>query len=559
MPFNADVLEIIAEYACATVKDACALRAACKGDRRAVDTTIRRWVYAAQPEVRRSSAADGGQRPLYIDRDDAGLDAVRIAFTCDAFVAIVRLVVVAFALDGAKDEAHEAAECGVRPVDAVGVDLFPLFRVDAVLADSHWFRRAPPPIFAAFSRCTVRATVTAGDGLALPLADTTGAGEENALPWLTELTVAASTDADEPSVQCVVRLLRAVAAQLTKLTLLHVDDALCGVITGCRSLKTCAADPMTAKATAALCDALIASGASIEAVEIATGSDGAQDVARLLSEVPTIVRVHTGIGMDAVPPAVRERLELFNHAVFRLPRSTNLHFQMCEWTPSDFATRLTVGRGEALRITNFASAFPKLTIIAFDGLNEDHARELGQLRFPERLAAFSATTWSGEDATALLRGLAAHGSAALPCLSSVRIMLQITTAHPVVDITPLTAFASTLTHLEVGICTRDELDDTRHDEPLSLLVALVSFQFWGLPSTRCFLGGRHTRLRFLTIPCAESPGAPFAQLAKACPRLVQVRCAAPPDQLPVGWVVSRPKFAGTIVSRTSYLHPSVDQ
>jgi hypothetical protein len=50
MLFNADVLEVIAEYACGMVNDACALRAANKGFRRAVDTTVRRWVYEDQPD-----------------------------------------------------------------------------------------------------------------------------------------------------------------------------------------------------------------------------------------------------------------------------------------------------------------------------------------------------------------------------------------------------------------------------------------------------------------------------------------------------------------------------
>jgi hypothetical protein len=93
----------------ATVDDACALRAANKGYRRAVDTTVRRLVYEDQPAVRTSREVT-----LRIHRDTANLDAARIAFTCDAFKKIARLVVVAFALDGAKDELHEGEECGER-------------------------------------------------------------------------------------------------------------------------------------------------------------------------------------------------------------------------------------------------------------------------------------------------------------------------------------------------------------------------------------------------------------------------------------------------------------
>jgi hypothetical protein len=78
---NADVLEVIAEYACATVDDACALRAANEGYRRAVDTTVRRWVYEDQPELRWRPA--GGCTPLQLHCSSADLDAVRIAFTCE--------------------------------------------------------------------------------------------------------------------------------------------------------------------------------------------------------------------------------------------------------------------------------------------------------------------------------------------------------------------------------------------------------------------------------------------------------------------------------------------
>jgi hypothetical protein len=83
------------------------------------------------PEIRERSSSTGhhgrdspvtvgrehaGRATLHIHFDTAHLDAVRIAFTCDAFDRIARLVVVAFALDGAKDELHEGGECGPRPV-----------------------------------------------------------------------------------------------------------------------------------------------------------------------------------------------------------------------------------------------------------------------------------------------------------------------------------------------------------------------------------------------------------------------------------------------------------
>ena len=50
----ADVLEIVAEHACATVADACAFRAANSEYRRAVDTTVRRLVMVNQPTLRTS-------------------------------------------------------------------------------------------------------------------------------------------------------------------------------------------------------------------------------------------------------------------------------------------------------------------------------------------------------------------------------------------------------------------------------------------------------------------------------------------------------------------------
>ena len=60
---NQDVREIIAQYLCGTVKDACSLRHVSKEWRRAVDTTVRRLVGADQPGLDPSKAADEAASP----------------------------------------------------------------------------------------------------------------------------------------------------------------------------------------------------------------------------------------------------------------------------------------------------------------------------------------------------------------------------------------------------------------------------------------------------------------------------------------------------------------
>ena len=107
--WNQDVREIVAEYACGTVTDACSLRQVSKEWRRAADTTVRR-------SVRFPTSGSPDRPTLNVEVDNEALHRLRVAFTADKSRRVARLAIVAFALDGAKDEAHEGDVCGPRPV-----------------------------------------------------------------------------------------------------------------------------------------------------------------------------------------------------------------------------------------------------------------------------------------------------------------------------------------------------------------------------------------------------------------------------------------------------------
>uniref|UniRef100_A0A7S1Q8A3 Uncharacterized protein n=1 Tax=Neobodo designis TaxID=312471 RepID=A0A7S1Q8A3_NEODS len=118
---NQDVREVIAQCACGTVRDVCAIRLVSRDFRHAVDTAVRWLVVADQPELASTlSAAAPCERPelrLCCDVEaDPGLDTARLALTTDTAGSVHRLIAVVFALDGAKDSLREGDICGPRPV-----------------------------------------------------------------------------------------------------------------------------------------------------------------------------------------------------------------------------------------------------------------------------------------------------------------------------------------------------------------------------------------------------------------------------------------------------------
>jgi hypothetical protein len=114
---NQDVRDTIAEFAIPTVAEWLGLRAASRAWRLAVDDRARSVVTMGQPKLCpwRGDTFEAGA-PLAMDADEESLDDIRLHWTCDRFRRITRAVIVAFALDGAKDELSEAGWCGPRPL-----------------------------------------------------------------------------------------------------------------------------------------------------------------------------------------------------------------------------------------------------------------------------------------------------------------------------------------------------------------------------------------------------------------------------------------------------------
>ena len=300
---NADVLEVIAEYACDTVKDACALRTANKGYRRAVDTTVRRLVYEDQVELSPRSGAPRGDEGgvdepcalVLVAADVVGhkLQTAANAFASNGLWRVVRLVVVAFALDGAKDELHEGDVCGERPVVEAdcGIHARPLLVMKklAVIAGSchGLFGSAPARLRIALRRCLVvgRVENSSDFNVALAMRDS---------PWSQMRKLVVSEQTSFCSRGGVVAMLRAVGPQLTALEvrLSVVDREMCGAIAVCSRLTRFDASARTVEGDGEiLVDALIATGAPLESVAWSREAVRPEEVARLLERVRTIVDV----------------------------------------------------------------------------------------------------------------------------------------------------------------------------------------------------------------------------------------------------------------------------
>jgi hypothetical protein len=536
----ADVLEVIAEYACATVKGACALRAANKGYRRAVDTSVRRLVYEDQPLVRTSREVT-----LRMHCGTEHLDAVRIAFTCDAFKKIARLVVVAFALDGAKDELREAAECGPRPVSCSGVPANG-FDISSSRLASEWIAPlslAPAsspgrPCAMVVERLMIDAAVSwrppsAGRGGEAGPPEMKEEVEPAAaqFPRLKALEVLASPTCGATDPQpFVLRLLarQTVGPQLTHLFLPGLTSVVCRAIEGCTGLthvRVGYLEPARCNALSeSLVDALISSRAPLEAVCV--NDMVAADAQRLAAAVPSIVWLRT---------------RWFSPA---LQRAAHVQIAPRGWEPSASATHLTGPTQRPLRIADLATAYPRLASIEI----HDVACTVGirGIQFPPALneLLLRPTTNVVAVASEFASHIGGIGPSGLPNLTSV----ELPGSTP--DISPLVAFARTLRRItlshdgEMSADVRAVVEAT-----LSQLVGLRSAKIEQLPSARCFLAGRHTQLRGLYVAEVNTPDAPLAQLVKACPRLMFVSAAwdGPLEPRAPGWDKQFLRF----VSRTS--------
>ena len=175
---------------------------------------------------------------------------------------------------------------------------------------------------------------------------------------------------------------------------------------------------------------------------------------------------------------------------------------------------------------------------------------MGDVRFPPTLTTLHLRT---EDAVsnALVRHAGAAAASGLANLTSLHIGQTFGPDDITPLVAPLAGSLRTLSMLAVDEMTDAEAAEAaaaisgdgrsglvRLEAALSRLVALVKVHIPTLPTARCFLGGDHTWLRELEIGCIDSPAAPFAAVARACPRLVTATSAnvdALPLPPPPGW------------------------
>jgi hypothetical protein len=561
---NADVLEIIAEYACGTVKDACALRAANKGYRRAVDTTVRRLVYIDAPLLRDRAACDASlctAAPHVLPVNPCRqLSTCRIALTGDPFTAIARLVVVAFALDGAKDELHEADECGPRPVADPFVTLCLVMpstakgrKLAAPLSDLH---SAPVFVHEAVHRCMHDGIVFLAHLPDIPAKAT------NPWPRLRRLIVSNRIEKKKPAkrdTERLVRLLEAVGPQLIDLRIASVCAEVIAALALCAKLTQIKVDAraLDASMSQQLCDAIIVSGAPLVCIDAALMAD---DALRLLQRVPTITVSHMRkLAPTSIPDAIANRMELAGGRPMRRSPAAIIDPE-AGWSPAPHATLVVVTELDPLQQArtdgaSFRSAFPALETLFIQA--ELDATGLGDvLQFSPTLTSLSVqllvpTTTSD----ALFTKLAEHQD--LSRLAKISIGMFGNS----LDVSPLAVFASSLECLVLDKrASRHWADDdlAATEAVLSKLVSLVRVQIPPLPSARCFHGGAHTRLEELVVARANTREAPFAALVEACPRLakaisVDVR---KPFPVPAGWVAREDGInfgvAGGIAVRVSF-------
>ena len=369
------------------------------------------------------------------------------------------------------------------------------------------------------------------------------------------------------------RLLRAIGPQLTTLDIQidETDDALaigelCPAVARCTRLTSFEINGVSQQVSGPLCDALIASGAPLEAVAVDVGPAHG---ARLLEAIATIRTAQ----IFCVEPAslssqVTSRLQSLNGQPYDFPTATSVHLRStADMRPSAAATvvrltsRVFLAPMPSLGASDFAAAYPNLKELV---IRADV--DLSSARFPATLEALRVDFANAAAGTALLRQLATGGSAGLPRLR--KVVLQGTSDAALVDIAPLAVFASTLrsftlrpwlSSFGVDPPSLSESDACRLESTLSQLTGLIFVSVAGLPTARCFLGGNHKRLREVTIfggrIHAPEAAVPFPALVRACPRLIQGRGRSQEEEssdLPAGWqFVDRGD--GTCICRTSFL------
>jgi hypothetical protein len=243
------------------------------------------------------------------------------------------------------------------------------------------------------------------------------------------------------------------------------------------------------------------------------------DARRLLDAVPTLVSLSTSRAWPALPRAA------FTDTAWLISSNAG--------PPPRFVTRHVATADAPLSVANLQAVHPALDTLCVDRVAD--GVDIGSIQFPPTLRTLLLGLDDERASTALVRRLGAHGAARLPNLTHVHLR-----AAAAADITPLVVFADVLRNLvvlEAAALAGDPRRVLVMEAALSRLRGLETATLDGLPTARCFLGGAHTRLRDLSVAAVDTPDAPFARLARACPRLMSVSARWDgPGAPPPGWV-----------------------
>jgi hypothetical protein len=538
---NADVLEVIAEYACGSVEDACALRRTSKGYRRAVDTTVRRLVYVDQPRLNpfvapESSllcpAANGGSTKAPLKISFTTLQTALLASTSD-FANVAKLAVIAFGTDGAKDEAHEGAACGPRQLYNGGHGGHVISTAPSNALPTNGVYRANVRRLTTHLKATRWFVSEAEAFLLLPR------GPDEARPALTHLDVPGFyvPDLDVPGFEgsrehagrAIGRLIATFGPQLESLTLPFLRKEWLPALEECTKLQhfelkfDIALESTGQDALATdVCRIFARSGAPLETVSFQSVFDtrpmgNSFHVERnvlvaLLEAVPTLVEVDgTFLALGDLPPAVRLRMRRVN----RTPGPQSRGLTMTPDQQHDLARAFPALEWLMLHATEAANQLPtsippSLTELAVAGECTYVAAAL------ERVASL----------------LAEQGRT----LADASITVWSTSFDPELK-RRLLPFAPVVTKLEmVGGDRSADFEDTMQQLTALHTFTAPSMTFTAPNMPRCLVNGRHTQLRELKVAVVD---VSIEALLRACPKLMFVTVKQRNQRLDApgpGWV-----------------------
>jgi hypothetical protein len=370
------------------------------------------------------------------------------------------------------------------------------------------------------------------------------------LAWFGRNSSAARDAPTRQALAHIARVLRAIGPQLTHLRLSDFNAEVLEALATCTRLTGIEVDALhsTVEEMIDFCLVLSEIRAPLRVLKAVHFDAASSYAAVLLESLPTVVEAYIpGVDLCSLRTSVKSRLEAFNlvRANSTMPRIRDLRWSH-RWTPSTFVQSLHADMTDPVPIADIAANYPNLRRLRFSRLRDDVS--VDDLVLPSSLEQLYASPFPAS-CTRLVRRLGGlDGSARLSNLAE--LTLSHTSAdggEETVDLDPLVAACSaSLRSLTIDVPPTalpmwSAPDIASIASTVSQLVALECVRIKLLPNARCFLGGRHTRLRTLVIGCIHAPGdeAPFAALLKACPRLVSASgTVAFPDPGPPGFAVT---------------------